>query len=33
MTPPPRFPTLGGVPLGLGLGGFFDGVVPHQMLQ
>lgn len=28
-----RFPTAAGVFLGLGLGGFFDGVVLHQILQ
>ena len=28
-----EFPTLAGVLLGLGLGGFFDGIVLHQMLQ
>src|SRR3954447_19198672 len=27
------FPTLAGVLFGLGLGGFFDGVVLHQLLQ
>lgn len=27
------FPTLGGILLGLGLGGFFDGIVLHQILQ
>lgn len=27
------FPTSAGVLLGLGLGGFFDGIVLHQMLQ
>jgi uncharacterized membrane protein len=27
------FPTLAGVILGLGLGGFFDGIVLHQILQ
>ena len=27
------FPTIGGVFLGLGLGGFFDGIVLHQVLQ
>jgi uncharacterized membrane protein len=33
--PEPRrpFPTGGGVLLGLGLGGFFDGIVLHQILQ
>jgi uncharacterized membrane protein len=29
----PRFPTAAGVLLGLGLGGFFDGIVLHQVLQ
>jgi uncharacterized membrane protein len=28
-----RFPIWGGVLLGLGLGGFFDGIVLHQILQ
>jgi uncharacterized membrane protein len=28
-----RFPTGAGVLLGLGLGGFFDGIVLHQILQ
>jgi uncharacterized membrane protein len=28
-----RFPLLGGVMLGLGIGGFFDGIVFHQLLQ
>lgn len=28
-----RFPVLAGVLLGLGLGGFFDGIVLHQILQ
>jgi uncharacterized membrane protein len=28
-----RFPTSAGVLLGLGLGGFFDGIVLHQVLQ
>ena len=27
------FPTAAGVFLGLGLGGFFDGIVLHQILQ
>ncbi|RCW80066.1 DUF2243 domain-containing protein [Phyllobacterium bourgognense] len=27
------FPVLGGILLGLGLGGFFDGIVLHQILQ
>jgi uncharacterized membrane protein len=27
------FPRLGGILLGLGLGGFFDGIVFHQLLQ
>lgn len=29
----PRFPISAGVLLGLGLGGFFDGIVLHQILQ
>jgi uncharacterized membrane protein len=29
----PRFPVLASILLGLGLGGFFDGIVLHQMLQ
>ena len=29
----PRFPTLAGILFGLGLGGFFDGIVLHQVLQ
>ena len=29
----PRFPTAAGVLFGLGLGGFFDGIVLHQILQ
>ena len=29
----PRFPILAGVLFGLGLGGFFDGIVLHQVLQ
>lgn len=29
----PGFPVSGGVFLGLGLGGFFDGIVLHQILQ
>ena len=29
----PAFPTAAGVLLGLGLGGFFDGIVLHQVLQ
>jgi len=29
----PDFPTAAGVFLGLGLGGFFDGIVLHQILQ
>ncbi len=29
----PRFPTLAGILFGLGLGGFFDGIVLHQALQ
>jgi len=28
-----RFPTSAGILLGLGLGGFFDGIVLHQILQ
>jgi len=28
-----RFPTSAGIFLGLGLGGFFDGIVLHQILQ
>jgi uncharacterized membrane protein len=32
-TPSPRFPTGAGILLGLGLGGFFDGIVLHQLLQ
>ena len=27
------FPTAAGIFLGLGLGGFFDGIVLHQILQ
>lgn len=30
---PDGFPTSAGVLLGLGLGGFFDGIVLHQILQ
>jgi uncharacterized membrane protein len=30
---PPSFPVAAGVLLGLGLGGFFDGIVLHQLLQ
>lgn len=30
---PRAFPTAGGIFLGLGLGGFFDGIVLHQVLQ
>jgi uncharacterized membrane protein len=30
---PSSFPTSAGVLLGLGLGGFFDGIVLHQILQ
>lgn len=30
---PPAFPTAAGIWLGLGLGGFFDGIVLHQILQ
>lgn len=29
----PHFPTRAGLLLGLGLGGFFDGIVLHQILQ
>jgi uncharacterized membrane protein len=29
----PHFPTAAGIWLGLGLGGFFDGIVLHQILQ
>jgi uncharacterized membrane protein len=29
----PSFPTTAGVLLGLGIGGFFDGIVFHQLLQ
>ena len=29
----PRFPLTAGVLFGLGLGGFFDGIVLHQVLQ
>ena len=32
-TSPPQFPVSAGVLLGLGLGGFFDGIVLHQLLQ
>jgi uncharacterized membrane protein len=28
-----NFPTLAGILFGLGLGGFFDGIVLHQVLQ
>src|SRR3712207_6601607 len=28
-----RFPVSAGILFGLGLGGFFDGIVPHQVLQ
>lgn len=28
-----HFPTAAGILLGLGLGGFFDGIVLHQILQ
>ena len=28
-----EFPTLAGIFLGLGLGGFFDGIILHQVLQ
>lgn len=30
---PPRFPVSAGLLLGVGLGGFFDGIVLHQLLQ
>lgn len=30
---PARFPTAAGILFGLGLGGFFDGIVLHQVLQ
>jgi uncharacterized membrane protein len=32
-TETPSFPTSAGIFFGLGLGGFFDGIVLHQMLQ
>ena len=31
--PQKQFPTLAGIFLGIGLGGFFDGIVFHQILQ
>ena len=31
--PRAQFPTAAGILLGLGLGGFFDGIVLHQLLQ
>ena len=31
--PKTRFPTAAGIFLGLGMGGFFDGIVLHQILQ
>src|ERR1700710_1245416 len=31
--PMPSFPIAAGILFGLGLGGFFDGIVLHQMLQ
>ncbi|MBY5618882.1 DUF2243 domain-containing protein [Rhizobium leguminosarum] len=31
--PPRRFPRSAGLLFGLGLGGFFDGIVLHQLLQ
>jgi uncharacterized membrane protein len=31
--PEPRFPTSSGIFFGLGLGGLFDGIVLHQLLQ
>src|SRR5690606_10253654 len=33
MEPHRRFPLWAGILLGLGLGGFFDGIVLHQILQ
>jgi uncharacterized membrane protein len=33
MTYPRDFPTSAGIFFGLGLGGFFDGIVLHQLLQ
>lgn len=30
---PDRFPAVAGILIGLGLGGFFDGIVLHQILQ
>lgn len=30
---PPHFPVSAGILFGLGLGGFFDGIVLHQILQ
>jgi uncharacterized membrane protein len=33
INPARRFPTAAGIFLGLGLGGFFDGIVLHQILQ
>jgi uncharacterized membrane protein len=32
-SPDRRFPTSAGILFGLGLGGFFDGIVLHQLLQ
>lgn len=32
-TPPMPFPTYAGLFLGMGIGGFFDGIVLHQILQ
>ncbi|CCD91833.1 conserved membrane hypothetical protein [Bradyrhizobium sp. ORS 375] len=32
-TPRPGFPIAAGILFGLGLGGFFDGIVLHQLLQ
>ena len=31
--PEPKFPTAAGIFFGLGLGGFFDGIILHQVLQ
>jgi len=28
-----RFPTAAGLLFGIGLGGFFDGIILHQVLQ
>ena len=32
-SPERQFPVLAGILFGLGLGGFFDGIVLHQLLQ